>query len=290
MSGETMGEVMPGNSPTARWTILRVSNDESSQDEIQVVLEEPLSIEINGVQVAVLMRLPGHEKELAAGFCLSEGLLSDGGDIQVIHHCGSGTPAPGQPADGLDMGSRNIVQVRVTEGAWRRPNSEIVRLIRSGCGATGIEAGDLDLPTVASPASTAPNVILTLNAAMRANQGLFRDVGAVHAAALFDMAGQLVALFEDIGRHNAMDKVIGHAALRGIPLVDKIIATTGRASYEMVIKAIRLGIPIIASVSSPTSLAAQLAVVHGCTLIGYMRGQRFTIYAHPERVRGPSAH
>jgi FdhD protein len=281
VTGESREEI----GPTTQWTVGRVTKAGSEPEEISVVREEPLSVEINDTQVAILMRLPGYEKELAAGFCLSEGLVASSDDIQIIQHCGSGVGMPVEPGKESTPDSRNVVVVRVPEGAWQRPASEVVRLIRSGCGSVGIEAGDLDLPVVDSQASTDADVILMLNSTMRDNQGLFRDVGAVHAAALFDLAGELVALYEDIGRHNAMDKALGHALLRGISLDDKMIATSGRASYEMVVKAIRLGIPIVASVSSPTSLAAQLAEVHGCTLIGYMRGRRFSIYTHPERVR-----
>ncbi len=272
-------------SPTLPWTVKRITDEGARDEDLQIVLEEPLAVELNGVQVAVMMRLPGAEKELAVGYCVSEGLVAGAADIQMVHHCGRGLPAPGQEEGELAMTSRNRVQVRARpEAVQRRGASEVTRLIRSGCGAVGVELGDLDLPVIASEARASAAVILTLNAAMRGGQDLFRDVGAVHAAALFDLQGNLVALYEDIGRHNAMDKAFGHCLLRGIPLQDKIIATTGRASYEMVSKAARVGLPIVASVSSPTSLAAQVAEAQRCTLIGYMRGNRFSVYTHGWRI------
>lgn len=270
--------------PTMAHEVLRIEEDGSRAEEIQVVLEEPLAIQVNGQEVAVLMRLPGHEKELAAGFCLSEGLIGSMADVLLIHHCGRDLPAPAGEEDALGLAPRNQVQVHVRQAAWQRGRTEEARLIRSGCGAVGIQPGDLNLPVVQSDLKVPAPVLLSLNAAMRENQGLFRDVGAVHAAAVFDAQGELVVLREDIGRHNAVDKALGYCLLRGIALADKIMATTGRASYEMVSKAVRAGIPTVASVSSPTSLAIQVAEAQGCTLIGYMRGRRFSIYTHAQRV------
>ncbi len=271
--------------PTLPWTVQRITDEGAQAEEIQIVLEEPLAVEVNGEQVAVMMRLPGMERELAVGYCVSEGFIASGADVQMVHHCGRGLPAPGQEGDDTALASRNRVQIRARpEAVRRRGDSEVTRLIRSGCGAVGVELGDMDLPVIASEAQVSAAVVLTLNAAMRGSQDLFRDVGAVHAAALFDLQGNLVTLHEDIGRHNAMDKAIGHCLLRGIPLEDKIIATTGRASYEMVSKAARVGLPIVCSVSSPTSLAAQVAEAQRCTLIGYMRGNRFSVYTHGWRI------
>ncbi len=269
------------------WTVQRVTDGGSLPEQIKVVLEEPLIIEINGQQAAVLMRLPGWEKELAVGFCISEGLIASLEAIQLVHHCGQGLPAPVEKDDGSALASRNRVQIRVTAEAYRRSESlDVIRLVRSGCGAVGVELGNLDLPVVASRVQVSARVMLGYNATLRKHQELFHDVGGVHAAALFDTTGRLVAVQEDIGRHNAVDKVIGYCLLRRIPLDDKAILTTGRASYEMVSKAVRMGIPIIASVSAPTALAVQLAEAYHCTLVGYLRANRFSIYTHPWRVVG----
>lgn len=267
------------------WTVQRITATGSEAERIRVVLEEPLAISINGHDVAVLMRLPGMEKELAVGYCLSEGLISHPAAIQLVQHCGRGLPAPDESESGEETTSRNRVQIRALPEAVRPGSDEAARLVRSGCGATGFEVGDLDLVPVASQAQVNQQVLLGLNAAMRQRQSVFQDIGAVHAAAVFTTSGDLVTLQEDIGRHNAVDKAIGHCLLHWIELEDKIIATTGRASYEMVSKAIRVGIPVVASVSSPTSLAIQVAQEYRCTLIGYMRGNRFSVYTHAWRIR-----
>ncbi len=264
----------------------------------EVVMEEPLAVEVNGREVAILMRLPGQEKELAVGFCLSEGLLSDFRAVQLVHHCGQSLPSlRAEPQDEAPEGaegeredqdmsfSRNRVQIRVDAAALRDDGRlRTARLIRSGCGAVDVAAPDTELPIVTSPLTVEAKVLLGLNAAMRQLQKTYRQAGGVHAAALFEPNGHLVTLQEDIGRHNAMDKVLGYCLLRGIPLVDKVLLSTGRASYEMISKAARLGLPVVASVSSPTSLAVQLAIAARCTLIGYLRGKKMIIYTHPWRV------
>ncbi|NLS76553.1 MAG: hypothetical protein GXY76_04745, partial [Chloroflexi bacterium] len=140
-------------SPTLPWTVKRITDEGARDEDLQIVLEEPLAVELNGVQVAVMMRLPGAEKELAVGYCVSEGLVAGAADIQMVHHCGRGLPAPGQEEGELAMTSRNRVQVRARpEAVQRRGASEVTRLIRSGCGAVGVELGDLDLPVIASEA------------------------------------------------------------------------------------------------------------------------------------------
>jgi FdhD protein len=183
------------------------------------------------------------------------------------------------------MESRNRVTVRVTPDGFVPPDRpDVVRLIRSGCGAAEVTALSEDLPRVNHDLRASVPVLLGLGRAMRAQQDVHRSVGGTHAAVLFDTLGQTITLAEDIGRHNAIDKAVGYCLLRGISLRDKILLTSGRASYEMATKAVRIGIPIIASVSAPTSLAVQLAEDRGLTLIGYLRGGRMNVYAHPERI------
>jgi FdhD protein len=165
---------------------------------------------------------------------------------------------------------------------------DVVRLIRAGCGAVDVERAELPLDRVTSQATFAPQTLLELERGMRAAQHLHREVGGVHAAALFDRQGELVILCEDVGRHNAVDKAVGHCLLRGIPLDDKALLCSGRLSYEMVTKAIRVGLPVLASVSTPTALAVQIATEFDLTLIGYLRGGRMTVYAHHERIKEPS--
>jgi FdhD protein len=268
------------------WSIHRVRRGENEQVEERVVLEEPLEIIVNGQPIAVLMRLPGNEKELTAGFCISEGYVSSAADILLIHHCGLGHPAPLDDEED-PLASRNRVEMRVVPQGFCPPERpDVVRLIRSGCGAAQATALSEMLPHLSNGLSVPDHILLGLDRAMREGQEVHRQVGGTHAAALYDAAGHIVVLAEDIGRHNAVDKVIGHCLLRGTPLADKVLVTSGRASYEMIVKAIRVGIPIAASVSAPTALAVQLAHDRGLTLIGYLRGGRMNVYTHPRRVLG----
>jgi FdhD protein len=270
-------------SPSIPWPIRRMRQDQVESLEERVALEEPFEIVVNGQSIAVLMRMPGQEKELAAGFCITEGYVRQVTDILLIHHCGSGLPAPGEESQ--DMESRNRVTMRVTPGGFVPPDRpDVVRLIRSGCGAADVTALSEELPRVKHDLRASVPVLLGLGRAMRDQQDVHRSVGGTHAAVLFDTSGRAITLAEDIGRHNAMDKAIGYCLLRGIPLHDKVLLTSGRASYEMATKAVRVGIPIVASVSAPTSLAVQLAEERGLTLIGYLRGGRMNVYTHPERI------
>jgi FdhD protein len=272
------------SSPSLSWTIQRIQKGSREELQDRVVMEEPLEIIVNGRPIAVLMRMPGQEKELAAGFCISEGYVRGAQDILLIHHCGLGLPAPGEQTEGVP-GSRNRVEVRVAaEGLYATEQSDVSRLIRSGCGAAPVSALAEGLPTVSHGPSVSPSVVLGLGQAMHELQNVRRAVGGTHAAALFDCAGRAMTLAEDIGRHNAVDKVIGYCLLRTLPMHDAILVTSGRASYEMVAKAIRVGIPIVASMSAPTSLAASLAQDRGLTLIGYLRGGRMNVYTHAERL------
>jgi FdhD protein len=274
-------------SPSIPWPVQRIRQDQIESLEDRVPLEEPFEIVVNGRSIAVLMRLPGQEKELAAGFCITEGYVRHVTDILLIHHCGSGLPAPGEQEQ--DMGSRNRVTLRVTPDGFVPPERpDVVRLIRSGCGAADVTALSETLPLVDHGLRVETTILLSLSRAMRAQQAVHRTVGGTHAAVLFDTTGRAIAAAEDIGRHNAIDKAVGYCLLRGISPQDKVLLTSGRASYEMATKAVRVGIPIIASVSAPTSLAVQLAEDRGLTLIGYLRGGRMSVYTHPERIAGLS--
>jgi FdhD protein len=230
------------------------------------------------------MRLPGQEKELAAGFCVSEGYVRQADDILYIHHCGQGSPAPGSEAQD-PAESRNQVEVHAAEdGLALSERSDVVRLIRSGCGAADVSVLAEALPTLSGGQRAPAATVLRLGQAMRDLQNIHGQVGGTHSAALFDLCGAAIVGAEDIGRHNAVDKVIGHCLLRGIALDKTILVTSGRASYEMAAKAIRVGIPIAATISAPTSLAVQISHKQGLTLIGYLRGKRMNVYTHRERL------
>ncbi len=250
---------------------------------IDVIMEEPLSLEINGQQAALLMRLPGMEKELATGFCISEGLVRSFDDLLGVHHCGQGLPAAQDSISGGE--ARNRVQVTAREEALDPgARHEVIRLVRAGCGSVDLREADLSLRRIDDGVRVRAEVLQSLPQAMLDAQELRRTVGGVHAAGIFAADGSVVVVCEDIGRHNAVDKAIGHCLLRGIALADKVLLCTGRLSYEMVMKAIRAGFPVLASITVPTSLAVNLAVAYNLTLVCHLRGERMTIYAHPQRV------
>lgn len=268
------------------WQIQRIYKDRTEELADHVVLEEPLEIVVNEKTLAILMRLPGQEKELAAGFCVTEGYIRRAEDILLIHHCGQGLPAPGEEETDEALGSRNRAELQVMEeGLIPRDRAEATRLIRSGCGAADIGPIRETLPFLSQGVFADASVVLELARRVRDLQVVHEKTGGVHAAAVFDLKGEVICLAEDIGRHNAVDKVLGHCLLRRIPLKDKILITSGRASYEMAVKAIRVGIPVIATMSSPTSLAVELAEDRGLTLIGYLRGGRMNVYTHGERLK-----
>ena len=280
------GETGIDEIPSLTWPIQRIRADGSESLNDYVIIEEPLEIVVNGKSIAVLMRLPGQEKELAAGFCITEGHVRKAQDILLIHHCGLGLPAPGEDETEAAGTSRNRVELQVLDEGFvsdRRPDE--VRLIRSGCGAADVSTLSDLLPFLSEGFSIKSSVPLSLGKALRDLQTIHPQVGGTHSAALFDARGRAVITAEDIGRHNAVDKVIGYCLLRKIPLMDKILVTSGRASYEMAVKAIRVGIPLIATLSAPTSLAVEIAESTGLTLVGYLRGNRMNVYTHPDRLR-----
>lgn len=266
------------------WRIRRLTDQEEHTVAGGVVIEEPLEIRLDGRAVAVLMRTPGLEKELAAGYCLGEGLVANLMDIALVRHCGRAVPDEAIAGDPLDE-SRNRVDVSLLPGAViPPPQEETMRLIRSGCGRTG--AGELieDLAPVDAKVQVQLETLARLPGQITRQQTAYRAAGGIHAAAVFSTEGRAVAVCEDIGRHNAVDKAIGYCLLRGIPLQDKVLVSTGRASYDMVTKGVRLGVPIIGSISSPTSLAVELAEALNCTLLGYLRGKTLNVYTHGWRI------
>jgi FdhD protein len=271
--------------PALTWPIRRLRRDGGESAKDWVVLEEPLEIVLNGKPVAVLMRMPGWEKELAAGFCISEGYVQNAKDILLIHHCGLGLPAPGEE-DGEESGpSRNRIEITAaTETSLPGGAGDVVRLIRSGCGAADVSGIAESLPRLSPGFSVESALLFRLRKEMHTLQSVYRKVGGIHGAALFDASGLAVHLAEDIGRHNAVDKALGYCMLRKIPLHDKILVTSGRASYEMAVKAIQAEIPVVATFSAPTSLAVRIAQDRGLTLIGYLRGSRMNVYTHPQRL------
>jgi FdhD protein len=262
------------------WSVQRSSG---AREDDRVVVEEPLEIRLNGRSLVVTMRTPGNDDELALGFLANEGLVA---------------PAAYPTAtiqNPLDPQQGNIVNVRVPpERILRAPDARSFHASSSCgvCGQASLEDMARTFAPVAGTLRVASSVLTTLPAAMRAAQPLFDETGGLHAAAAFDARGKLLALREDVGRHNAVDKLTGWAlregptAHRPVPtaLAESILLLSGRAGYEVVQKAVASRIPIVAAVGAPTSLAARLAEQAGVTLVGFLRGSSFNVYAHAERI------
>jgi FdhD protein len=248
--------------------------------------EEPLEIRLTAggarKTIAVTMRTPGHDFELAAGFLFGEQVVRSRDDIRRITYCVD-------PA--VDAGQQyNIVSVDLA-GSGLPDLSGLDRHVftSSACGVCGkasLEA--LRMRGCAAPPAgpaIAPEVVERLPEALRGAQGVFETTGGLHAAALFDADGAIITAREDVGRHNAMDKLIGWALLEGrLPLHDRIVMVSGRASYELLQKAVTAGAPVFCAVSAPSSLSVQVAREFGVTLIGFLRGDRFNVYSGLERI------
>jgi FdhD protein len=233
----------------------------------EVAIEEPLEIRVDGEALAVTMRTPGHDDELALGFLVGEGLLES-------------PRAAGPPADLAG----NIVEVA---GPLLRAPARRRFYATSSCGICGKGALE-EIAVISAPLPEGPRVERALLAALpdRLAQPGFDRTGGLHATGLFTAGGELATVREDVGRHNAMDKVIGRALLDGeLPLHDRILCVSGRLSFELVQKAVVAGAPILVGVGAPTSLAVQAADDRGLTLVGFARGTRANVYAHPNRVR-----
>jgi len=275
---------------TARRPIVRITvgadGDLEARRPDTLAVEEPLEIRVGGLSLAVTMRTPGHDVELAAGFLVSEGVISHGGQFHSAIHCGG-------PGTGGMENTYNVLDVTLAPGV-RPPDPDLARAFytTSSCGLCGkasidavetVSAYDVSSDEAAVDAAT----LTGLPDALRARQEVFEKTGGLHAAALFDaVTGELLVLREDVGRHNAVDKVVGWAVLNDrLPLRGTVLQVSGRASFELVQKAVMAGIPILAAVSAPSSLAAELAEASGLTLVGFLRGSSMNVYAGAGRVR-----
>lgn len=271
--------------------ITRVQDQTWNAKDDLVAVEEPLEIRLGyrlvgkpaQKSISVTMRTPGDDQALAVGFLFGESIIRAAGDIERFEYCG-----------GADAESTNIVRVVVGPDV----DVDVGSLQRnfyttSSCGVCGkaslealqikgmspLEPGDWSVPT---------DVVAGLPEVLRHAQPLFEKTGGIHAAGLFDPDGQLVALCEDVGRHNAMDKLVGHRLLADeVPLHQSIAVLSGRASFELLQKALRAQIPMVVAVGAPSSLAVDLAGEYGITLVGFTRRHRFNVYTHPTRIESP---
>jgi FdhD protein len=273
--------------PTSTKLITRWAAMAPTQIEDELVVEEPLEIRVGQQSLIVVMRTPGHDFELAAGFLYTENLITSGDDIEIIAYCDEES----SEMQSSDLSAlQNIVNVRLTaeldldaESGWQRNFHA-----NASCGLCGkmtIESVRQQVPPLNSEFSVNQEIFYKLNDRLRKAQSVFEKTGGLHAAGLFDEKGELLIIREDIGRHNAVDKVIGHALLADlVPLEQHILMVSGRASFEIVQKALFARIPIIAAVSAASTLAVDLATEGNLTLIGFMRGQSMAVYSCPERV------
>lgn len=273
---------------TARRRVQRIRRDAEPVARADVLaVEEPLEIRVNGRPLVVTMRTPGHDVELAAGFLVAEGVISGADDFATARYC-AGT-------DDAGMNTYNVLDVTLAPGvAPPDPSLERSFTTTSACGVCGKDSIDAvrtqsSFDVAADDLGVDADTVLSLPDRLREEQKVFEKTGGLHAAGLFTADGELLVLREDVGRHNAVDKVIGWALTEGrLPLRGHILQVSGRASFELVQKAVMAGIPMLSAVSAPSSLAADLADEQGLTLAGFVRGQSMVLYTRPDRVRAGS--
>ncbi|HEY2204568.1 MAG TPA: formate dehydrogenase accessory sulfurtransferase FdhD [Pseudonocardia sp.] len=267
----------------ARTSVLRLSPDGARRAPDRLAVEEPLELRVNGRPLAVTMRTPGHDVELAHGFLLTEGVIGAVPDVSTARYCDS--------VDDSGRNTYNVLDVALGLGV-PPPDTGLERnfYTTSSCGVCGKASLDaVRLRTRFSPAADPVRVprslLVSLPDRLREAQRVFDSTGGLHAAGLFTEDGELLAVREDVGRHNAVDKVLGRALLDGrIPAAGCTLMVSGRASFELVQKAVMAGVPVLAAVSAPSSLAVELAAEAGMTLVGFLRGDSANIYTAPERI------
>ena len=268
MNNTTNSSVTPAIRTTS---VVRLDRDHPAgrQGDDTVIIERPLSIEADG-SVYTMLRTPGADRELTVGFLFTEGLIATPNDILILAEC-------------PDAG--DVMRVQTAGAAGDQPRRTL--LITSSCGLCGM--ADIDalvaaLDRVESPWRVPVATLFGLPAAVRPRQPLFAATGGAHAAAFVDAAGKVACVREDVGRHNALDKLIGHALLHGILMHDMGVFLSGRTSLEMIAKAARAGIPLVAAVGAPTSAAVEAAERIGVTLCGFLRDGRISVYTHAWRI------
>lgn len=257
--------------------VLRLEAGHSGEAWDEVALEEPLEIRVRGRAVSVTMRTPGDDEELAAGFLLSEGIIHRPEDVIKIEAC-----------ERNEQGNLINVQLAPLVAVdFKKLTRHVFASSSCGlCGKATIEAIRGQFLRCQSDVVVEAATIFGLPEKMRRAQETFSRTGGLHAAALFDSSGELLVLREDVGRHNAVDKVLGHALLNGFSSLDRaMLLVSGRTSFEILQKALSARIPIVAAVSAPSSLAVEFAADNGQTLVGFLRGDRMNVYSHPHRIR-----
>jgi len=263
-------------------SVVRVRAGRLTSEDDRVASEEPLELRLHARRFAVLMRTPGADRELAAGFLLAERVLRSAADLGTIEHC----------IDSSSNQAGNVINVTMARGLDGHIEAALANQRRittaASCGMCGrltIESLKTDATPLPMDTSVSRSIIADLPTRLGREQAIFAKTGGLHAAGLFTVEGRLDTMAEDVGRHNAVDKVIGRKLMvEMLPLSASVLFVTGRTSFEIVQKAIFGGIPVVASVSAPSSLAVDLALEMGVTLIGFVRDGNFNIYSHPKRI------
>lgn len=269
---------------TARRRASHLTADTVTTRPETLAVEEPMEIRINGTAITVTMRTPGSDVELAQGFLLTEGVIGQRDDIARVQYC------RGADEDGVN--SYNVLDVSLAPNV-AMPDVDVTRnfYTTSSCGVCG--KGSIDAIRLISrhspgddPTVVATETLSAMPDQLRSAQRIFATTGGLHGAALFDADGTMLVVREDIGRHNAVDKVIGWALENDrIPLTGTVLLVSGRASFELTQKAVMAGIPVLAAVSAPSSLAVDLASQAGLTLVAFLRGDSMNVYTRPDRVK-----
>ncbi len=273
-----------GSKVRTRITVVERGRRKTRDD--QLAAEEPLEIRLQAGDetetVAVTMRTPGHDFELAAGFLHNEGIITGATSLNGISYCVDADIDAEQRYNIVNVGLRlqHLPPLATLERHFYTTSACGV------CGKASLEAIEMrECPLLPPGPLVAPSVLISLPEALRAAQGLFDATGGLHAAGLFDSDGSLLCLREDVGRHNAVDKLIGWALMqRKLPLHESILLVSGRASFEILQKSTVAGVPVVAAVSAPSHLAVEVARRFGVTLLGFLRGERFNVYAGDERI------
>ncbi|GAC1479169.1 MAG: formate dehydrogenase accessory sulfurtransferase FdhD [Candidatus Dormibacteria bacterium] len=271
---------MSSDPQSHRARVLRYGENEASRVDDQLAAEEPLELRVNGTALTVMMRTPGNDRELALGFLFGEGVIRKRSDVVAIEAIPNGEHADRE----------NILDIQLDQSApgidarWQR---NFLSATSCGlCGVSTIEAIHKSAPPLKDASwSIDPEVLYGLDAKLRAEQAIFSRTGGLHAAGIFTIEGESLVVREDVGRHNAVDKVIGCALERGLhPLDRNVLMVSGRTSFEIVQKALQARIPVLVSISAPSSLARDLAQVSNQTLIGFLRGRQLNVYAGRHRL------
>jgi len=274
--------------PTERVRIQTREADTETEREDVLAVEEPLELRIRAdggdaaISFVITMRTPGADEDLAAGLLFAEGVLRDRTDLLSLDR-------PADPRIDPELRANALIATLTPEALERAGGLRRGTVMGSACGVCGKTSIEnvipADQPALESPLRVSPEFLYSLPARLREQQSIFSQTGGLHAAALFGPDSAIRRIAEDIGRHNATDKLVGAAFLeRGLPLSDSILMVSGRAGFEIVQKAYAAGVPIVASVSAPSSLAVELAQTAGLTLVGFLRDRRFNLYSNPQRV------